>query len=526
MSFFQALILGIVQGLTEFLPISSSAHLVLVPYLLNWSFPAEQIFPFDVLVQWGTLIAVILYFWKDLVSILKAFFKGLIEKKPFKDPEARLGWYLILATIPAGIAGVLIKSQVEAAFSSPRVTALFLLLTAALLVLADQVGKRTRQMEEMTWLDALWIGVFQAISIFPGVSRSGSTIAGGMTRQFDRSSSARFSFLMSIPVMLGAGIVSTKDLLRVPNLSSFLPVLLIGFITAAIVGYLSIHWLLQFIKRQKFWGFAVYCALLAMGVLLFGALHPAVASAQTTPAATAAVSLPTDSQNTQPVVLQVQMSSSLYWLAPTASSCAANLADFPIVFDTVDSASVPTAADTVQLRWGAPASLPQPAYQLGSETLVVAVNSANPLQSLNKTTLQKIFSGQITSWSELQKACPDCFSAALPDSLSAQNISFGVYPSEQDVEAFFRQALLDGRPDPAGAGLLVPNVEMMRDTLSTNVATIGPLPEHAITEGIKALSITDADPAALTAPVLAIAPGTLSASTQIWLKCIEKGLNP
>lgn len=525
MNFLQALILGIVQGLTEFLPISSSAHLVLVPYLLNWSFPAEQIFPFDVLVQWGTLIAVILYFWKDLVAILKAFFKGLIEKTPFKDPEARLGWYLILATIPAGIAGILIKDQVEAAFSSPRATALFLLLTAALLVLADQVGKRTRQMEDMTWLDALWIGVFQAVSIFPGVSRSGSTIAGGMTRQFDRSSSARFSFLMSIPVMLGAGIVSTKDLLQISNLGSFLPVLLVGFIAAAIVGYLSIHWLLQFIKRQKFWIFAVYCALLAVGVLLFGALHPTAASAQTTPAATAAVSLPSGTEIAQPV-LQVQTSSSLYWLAPTASSCAVNLADFPIVFDTVDSASVPTAADTVQLRWGAPASLPQPAYQLGSETLVVAVNSANPLQSLNKATLQKIFSGQIISWSELQKTCPDCFSAALPDSLSAQNISFGVYPSEQDVETLFRQALLAGRPDPAGAGLLVPNVEMMRDTLSTNAAAIGPLPSRAVAEGIKAISITDADPAALTAPVLAIAPGTLSATTQTWLKCIEKGLNP
>ena len=119
--------------------------------------------------------------------------------------------------------------------------------------------------------------------------------------------------------MLGAGIVSTKDLLQISNLGSFLPVLLVGFIAAAIVGYLSIHWLLQFIKRQKFWIFAVYCALLAVGVLLFGALHPTAASAQTTPAATAAVSLPSGTAVAQPV-LQVQTSSSLYWLAPTASS--------------------------------------------------------------------------------------------------------------------------------------------------------------------------------------------------------------
>jgi undecaprenyl-diphosphatase len=208
MTFLQSLILGIVQGLTEYLPISSSAHLVLVPYLFNWSFPAAQIFPFDVLVQLGTLLAVILYFWKDLVSILKAFFKGLIDKEPFKDPQARLGWYLILATIPAALVGMLIKAQVEAAFSSPRLVAYFLFGTATLLILSDLVGKRTRQVEEMTWWDALWIGLFQAISVFPGISRSGATITGGMTHNFDRSNSARFSFLMSIPVMIGAGLVS------------------------------------------------------------------------------------------------------------------------------------------------------------------------------------------------------------------------------------------------------------------------------------------------------------------------------
>lgn len=220
MTFFQSLILGIIQGLTEYLPVSSSAHLVLIPYLLNWTFPAEQIFPFDVLVQLGTLVAVILYFWKELVSIIKSFFLGLINKEPFKDPQAKMGWYLILATLPAVAAGLLFKSQVEMAFSTPRLTAFFLFGTAALLVLADFVGKRTRQMEDITWWDALWIGLFQAVSIFPGISRSGATMTGGMTHNLDRSTSARFSFLLSIPVMLGAGLVSLKDLIAVPNLST------------------------------------------------------------------------------------------------------------------------------------------------------------------------------------------------------------------------------------------------------------------------------------------------------------------
>jgi undecaprenyl-diphosphatase len=196
-----------------------------------------------------------------------------------------LGWYLIIGTIPAGILGVTIKSKVEAVFGSPTTTALLLFGTAALLILSDLVSKRNRTQEDMTWFDALWIGVFQGIALFPGISRSGATITGGMTRNFDRSTSARFSFLMSIPAMLGAGVVSLKDLANVPNLTSFLPVLAVGFIAAAIVGYLSIHWLLSFIKRQKFWVFAVYCAVFACIVLLTGAIR--------SHSATAATSVPT-----------------------------------------------------------------------------------------------------------------------------------------------------------------------------------------------------------------------------------------
>jgi len=163
----QSLILGIIQGLTEFLPISSSAHLVLVPYLFGWQIPEAQVFPFDVLVQLGTLGAVIIYFWKDLWSIVRDFFKALVARQPFGSENARLGWYLILATIPAGVAGVLIKDVVEAAFNSITATALFLFATALLLVLAELLGKRTRSFAEIKWLDALVIGLFQMISLSP-----------------------------------------------------------------------------------------------------------------------------------------------------------------------------------------------------------------------------------------------------------------------------------------------------------------------------------------------------------------------
>ncbi len=268
MTFLHSIILGIVQGLTEFLPISSSAHLVLVPYLFGWDFPAGQVFPFDVIVQLGTLLAVIIYFWKDLWAIIRSFVSCLLRGKPFAEADARLGWYLILATIPAGLLGLLIKSEVEAAFHSAPATAIFLLVTAALLLIAERIGRKTRSFEDFNWKDSLVMGLFQAVSIFPGVSRSGSTITGGMTRNLTRPAAARFSFLMSIPVMLAAGLLSVLDLRGVPGLSSFLPVVLAGTLTAAVVGYLSIRWLLSYLVRHSLTVFSIYCAVLGVLVLI------------------------------------------------------------------------------------------------------------------------------------------------------------------------------------------------------------------------------------------------------------------
>jgi undecaprenyl-diphosphatase len=267
MNILQAILLGIVQGLTEYLPISSSAHLVIVPYLLGWQIPQDQAFIFDVLVQVATLLAVIIYFWKDIVAIAKAFVHGLLSRKPFEQQESRLGWYLILATIPAGLFGLTLKDSVEAAFSNPRMTAIFLLVTAGLLVIAEVVGKRQRDLAQLTWKDALWIGVAQAISIFPGVSRSGSTIVGGMTRDLRRPAAARFAFLMSIPIMLAAGLLATLDLLQIPNFMALLPALIPGLLAAAVVGYLSIRWLLAFLVRRSLYIFAIYCTVLGLVVL-------------------------------------------------------------------------------------------------------------------------------------------------------------------------------------------------------------------------------------------------------------------
>lgn len=268
MTIFQAILLGIVQGLTEYLPVSSSAHLVIVPFLLNWSFPADQVFVFDVLVQLGTLVAVIVYFWKDLITIVVEFFKGIAARKPFVTVESRMGWLIILASIPGGIAGVLVKPVVEEAFSNPRAVGILLFGTAILLLIAEYIGRKQRGFSSINWLDALWIGLGQAISIFPGISRSGATISVGLMRGMKRADAAKFSFLMSIPIMLAAGLYSALDLPGVANLSSFLPVILIGTLAAAVVGYLSIKWLLSFLNRRSLTVFAVYCAILGAVVLV------------------------------------------------------------------------------------------------------------------------------------------------------------------------------------------------------------------------------------------------------------------
>ncbi len=266
MTFLQAIILGIVQGLTEFIPVSSSGHLVLVPHFLGWEFVEKQRFIFDVLVQWGTLFAVIVYFWKDLTTIAVAFIHGIIQRKPFADSEARMGWYLILATLPAVVVGLLCKDMIEQAFASAKLTGYFLFMTAVLLVIAETAGRRNRPIEQITWLDSLWIGFSQVLALLPGVSRSGATIAGGMTRHLDRSSAARFSFLMSVPVMLGAGLLAIKDLTELPAANEFLLPLLAGFLAALVSGYIAIRWLIAYLSKHSLYLFAIYCTVLGLVV--------------------------------------------------------------------------------------------------------------------------------------------------------------------------------------------------------------------------------------------------------------------
>jgi len=258
MNLFQSLVLGIVQGLTEFLPVSSTAHLILIPWLFNWTFDKDAAFVFDVLLQLGTLLAVIVYFAKDLIQTARLMIKDLMARAPFASAESRLGWLIVVATIPAALIGLLFKKYFEALHHSPIIVAAILWVAALLIFVVEYIGKRERKIDSMTWVDALIIGASQALALFPGVSRSAATISGGLWRGLERKDAARFSFLLSIPIMFAAGAIATKDLIAVPNFMSYLPSLALGFAAAAVVGFASIHWLLGFFAKRSMLVFAWY----------------------------------------------------------------------------------------------------------------------------------------------------------------------------------------------------------------------------------------------------------------------------
>ena len=262
MTIFHAFILGIIQGLTEFIPVSSTAHLLIGQKLFG--IPADDAsVSFLVIVQLGTIVSLVAFYWKDLLGLIQAFFM-----KPFSTSENKLAWHVVIATVPALLIGYLLKDTIETLLKQPMLEAAIRLFSAAiLLALAEALTRKNRPLESMTWLDALIIGLFQTIAVFPGASRSGSTIAGGMARGFDRPSAARFAFLMSVPVLLAAGGYQTLDVLKMQNLGQFLPLLAVGFVTAAIVGWFAIKWLIGYLSKHSLYVFAVYCTI--VGAIVF-----------------------------------------------------------------------------------------------------------------------------------------------------------------------------------------------------------------------------------------------------------------
>jgi undecaprenyl-diphosphatase len=262
MSILNAVILGIVQGLTEFLPVSSSGHLVLLQKVFGISEPTLF---FDAMVHAGTLLAVFVVLWRDIWAILKRLIQPLTG-------------LLILATIPTVAAALAFRKPIEYAFESGQFLGVSFLITTALLVTAELLSRRAavdkglKQAEEMNWLDALVIGILQAIAIIPGVSRSGATISGALSRKLDRDFAARFSFLLSIPAILGAVVLHTKDLIQGSGAEAETSgigavAVIAGSLSAAVVGFFAIRFMLKIIREKSLFGFAIYTAVL--GTLIF-----------------------------------------------------------------------------------------------------------------------------------------------------------------------------------------------------------------------------------------------------------------
>lgn len=267
MSLIEAVVLGIVQGITEFLPISSTAHLRIAPALLGWDDPGAA---YSAVIQLGTVAAVIIYFWKDLVRLAIAFFAGLRARQPFGTVEAKLAWFVIVGSIPAGVLGFVLKDFIENQFRSLYIISSSLIGLAILLFIAERVASHRRTLAEMTWRDGVIIGFWQALALVPGSSRSGSTITGGLFQGLKREDAARYSFLLSVPITAAAGLFELKHLLEATQKPQTVA-LVVGTVVSFIAGMAAIAGLLKFLRTRTNMVFVVYR--IALGVTLLGMLQ-------------------------------------------------------------------------------------------------------------------------------------------------------------------------------------------------------------------------------------------------------------
>ena len=261
----QALVLGAIQAFAEFLPISSSGHLIVGPALLGWP---EHGLSFDVALHVGTALALLAYFWREWVALITAFARGLTSAEARGSIEWRLCWMLLLGSIPAGIFGVLFEAQIESALRSPVQVAVLLIVFAAVLWVADRWGRQARKLEDLTWRDALFIGAAQVLALAPGVSRSGITLSAGRVLGFERADAARFSFLLATPVILGAGVLALVKIARQGLPPGEGLAFLIGMATSAVLGVVVIGAVLSYLQRHTVTVFVVYRIVAGLLILL------------------------------------------------------------------------------------------------------------------------------------------------------------------------------------------------------------------------------------------------------------------
>ena len=278
MGFFEAIILGLVQGLTEFLPISSSAHLRIVGEFLGQEGPGAA---FTAITQLGTETAVVIYFWHDITRIIGKWAKALFRKVPQSDPDVRLGWFIILGSVPIVVLGIAFQDAIETTLRSLWIVAFTLILFGILLGIADYVGKKELRLKQLTWPHAIVFGFAQALALIPGVSRSGGTITAGLFLGYDRRAAARYSFLLAIPAVFGSGLYQvyktiTCDVGCVPEV--FDPAqTLVATVIAGIVGFVVIAFFMSYISKRSFLPFVIYRIALGgvlIALLLTGTIQP------------------------------------------------------------------------------------------------------------------------------------------------------------------------------------------------------------------------------------------------------------
>jgi undecaprenyl-diphosphatase len=281
----EAIVLGIVQGLTEFLPVSSTAHLALVPWIVtrlglaNWSDPGLT---FDVALHAGTLFAILLYFWRTWIQILRAAFGGKVVRfsetsDNLRDltpeeqrSERQLLWFMIAGTIPAAIAGALLEKRIETTFRAPALVACMLIVVAIVMWLAERASRFEKPLSQITLTDALTVGVLQAFAVIPGVSRSGITISGGLFRNFTRDAAARFSFLLSTPIIAGAALLKLHHVMKEGLPPGMATGFVVGMVVSAVVGYATIAWFIRYLQTKTLTVFVVYRIVVGILILLLG----------------------------------------------------------------------------------------------------------------------------------------------------------------------------------------------------------------------------------------------------------------
>ena len=266
MDWLQALVLGIVQGLSEFLPISSTAHLRIVPHLLDWPDPGTE---FSAVIQLGTLVAVILYFRQDVWQLSTAAIQSLLKRELLDTTESRMAWSIAAGTIPVVVLGLGFKDFIKNEARELWVIGTALIVLAIFLYLAERLSPRNRDIKQLSFLQIQWIGLTQALALIPGCSRSGSTIMGGLMVGLNREAAARFSFLLGLPAIFGSGLYELKELIELGVSSDGYLNLAVGISAAFVTGYLSIEFLLRFLRNHGTLVFVIYRIVIGTGILLF-----------------------------------------------------------------------------------------------------------------------------------------------------------------------------------------------------------------------------------------------------------------